>query len=114
MAAITPQLIDLTGLEDFTLVAADQAGDTFLNDGTLLYVIDNASGSPVTVTFDSLRASDYGTDEDIAVAVAAGSRAFFGPFDQGRFNSLAQTVGVTLSDDTSVTVAALKVHDRGW
>lgn len=114
MAAIAPQLIDLTGLEDFTLAAASGGGDTFLNDGTLLLVVDNAGGAPITVTVDSLRASDYGTDEDIAVSVPAGSRTFLGPFDHGRFNTTAQTVGVTYSSVTSVTVAALKVHDRGW
>ena len=116
MAAITPQLIDLTGLEDFTLAAASGGGDTFVNptDGTTLLVVDNGGGGAVVVTIDSLKASDFGTDEDIVVSVAAGARTFIGPFDRARFNDVAQTVGVTYDGVTSVTVAALKVDGRGW
>lgn len=116
MAAIAPQLIDLTGLEDFTTAAASGGGDTFANpaDGTTLLVVDNASGSPITVTINSLVASNYGNDDDIAVAVSAGSRTFLGPFDRARFNDSAQTVAVTYSGVTSLTVAALKVDARGW
>lgn len=114
MAAITPQLIDLTGLADFTLAAASGGGDTFQNDGTLLLVVNNGGGGSIDVTIDSLKASDFGTDEDIVVSVGAGVQTIIGPFDRGRFNDVAQDVGVTYSGVTSVTVAALKVDPRGW
>lgn len=114
MAAITPQIINLAGLEDFTLAAASAGGDTFVNDGRTTLVIDNAGGGVVVVTVDSLRLSNYGTDENIVVSVSAGSRGFFGPFDKDRFNTIAQTVGVTYDGVTSVTVATLVLDKRGW
>lgn len=116
MAAITPQLIDLTGLEDFTLAAASGGGDTFANpnDGVTMLVVDNAGGGAVVVTVDSLVASNYGQDDNIVVSVSAGSRTFLGPFDRARFNDSAQTVAVTYDGVSSVTVAALKVDARGW
>jgi len=114
MAAITPQLIDLTGLDDFTTAAASGPGDTFVNDGVNLLVVDNAGGGAVIVTVDSLPASNFGTDENIVVSVGAGVRTFLGPFDRARFNDVAQTVAVTYDGVTSVTVAVLKVSERGW
>jgi hypothetical protein len=114
MAVIAPQTIDLTGLAEFTLAAASASSDTFVNDGRTILVVDNASGSQMTVTIDSLQASDFGSDEDIAVAVEAGERVFIGPFQKARFNAIDGTVGVTTSLETSVTFAALILHAQGW
>jgi hypothetical protein len=114
MAVIALQTIDLTGLAEFTLAAASAATDTFVNDGSTILVVDNASGSQMTVTIDSLKASDFGTDENIAVAVEAGERVFIGPFQKARFNGIAGTVEVTTSLETSVTLAALQLHAQGW
>ena len=113
MAVITPQAIDLTGLIDATYAAANAAGDTFVNDGrTMLHVVTTSTGC--TVTIDSLVASDFGDDADIAVVLATGEEAFIGPFRTDRFNSAAGLVTVTYSDDTGVTVAALALDARGW
>jgi hypothetical protein len=114
MAVIAIQTIDLTGLAEFTLAAASASTDTFVNDGRTILVVNNASGSQMTVTIDSLQASDFGSDEDIAVAVEAGERVFIGPFQKARFNSIAGVVTVTTSLETSVTVAALQLHAQGW
>lgn len=114
MAVIALQTIDLTGLAEFTLAAASAGTDTFVNDGRTILVVDNGSGSPMTVTIDSLKASDFGDDSDIAVTVAAGERAFIGPFQKARFNDIAAVVTVTTSLETSVTFAALVLHPQGW
>ena len=114
MAVIALQVIDLTGLAEFTLAAATSGTDTFVNDGRTILVVDNGSGSPMDVVINSLKASDFGTDEDITVTIAAGERAFIGPFQKARFNAIAGTVGVTTSLETSVTMAALQLHAQGW
>jgi hypothetical protein len=114
MAVIALQVIDLTGLAEFTLAAASAVSDTFDNDGSTILVVDNGSGSQMTVTIDSLQASNFGTDEDIAVAVEAGERVFIGPFQKARFNDIAGDVTVTTSLETSVTLAALQLDAQGW
>lgn len=114
MAILTLQTIDLAGLEDFTLASATGGGDEFVNDGRTILVVDNASGSPIVVTVDSKVLSDYGTDEDNVVSVAAGSRAFIGPFQKDRFNGTGQLASISYDGVTSLTVAALQLHERGW
>ena len=113
MAVIAIQTIDLDGLAEFTLAAANAAGDTFVNDGRTILVVDAGTGA-VVVTVNSLQASNFGSDEDVAVTVADGERAFIGPFQKARFNAIDGTVGVTTSLETSVTFAALQLHAQGW
>lgn len=114
MAVFSIQTIDLTGLAEFTLAASSSGTDTFVNDGRTILVVDNGSGSPMDVVINSLEASNFGSDEDVTVTIAAGERAFIGPFQTARFNAIDGTVGVTTSLETSVTMAALKLHAQGW
>lgn len=114
MALLTNQAIDLTGLVDYSLASAAGGGDTFANDGRTMFVIDNADASPMTVTFNSLVESSFGTDEDIAVVVAAGTRVIIGPFLISRFNTVGAVVGVSYTSVTAVTVATLELDQRGW
>lgn len=114
MAIITPQVIDLTGLVDFMLVAASAGGDVFINDGLTILVVNNAGSASIIVTVDSLKASSFGTDENAVITVGAGSRAFIGPFLRSRFNSASAQVSVAYDGVTSVTVAALALSERGW
>ena len=113
MAVIAIQTIDLTGLAEFTLAAASVAGDTFVNDGRTILVVDAGTGA-VIVTIDSLQASNFGSDDNVVVTVADGERAFIGPFQKARFNAIDATVGVTYDSETAVTVAALQLHAQGW
>ena len=113
MAVIAPQTIDLTGLAEFTLAAASAAGDTFVNDGRTILVVDAGVGA-VVVTINSLQASNFGTDENTVVTVGDGERAFIGPFQKARFNAIDATVGVAYDSETNVTVAALALHPQGW
>ena len=113
MATLTPQTIDLTGLA-YTLGAATAAGDVFANDGRTMLMVANASGGNCVVTINNQTVSSYGKDDDEAVTIANGETQIIGPFDPVRFNNSAGQVEVTYSTDTSVTVAVLKMHPRGW
>ena len=114
MATLATQLIDLTGLEDFTLAAAAGGGDVFPNSGRTMFVINNGGGGAVIVTFDSRIDSSFGTDEDVSVSVGAGVRTTFGPFQTQRFNNTTQQVSVSYDGVDTVTVAALELDARGW
>jgi hypothetical protein len=88
--------------------AAAGGGDAFDNDGRTLFFAKNASGAPITVTFDSLVPSNYGTDVNGGGAVAAGETRAWGPFDPSRFNDVNNRVGVTYSGVTSLTVDVVR------
>ena len=109
MAAITVEQIVVGGTEP-TFVAAAGGGDTFANDGAkTMYLVDNASGGAITVTFDGTGTgptSAVAFDDDVATSVGAGEQWHFGPFPKDRFTSV---VSVTYSGVTSLTVAATKL-----
>jgi len=109
MAAITVQQIAIAGLVNPTFTAATAAGDTFTNDGNTMYVIKNGGGGPITATFNDTGSispvSGKTFDPDVDVVVPAGQDAYIGPFTTARFGT---NCSVTLSADTTVTVAALR------
>lgn len=109
MATITVFATDLVG-GDPTFVAATAAGDDFPNDGKTIYVIKNGGGSPITATFADTGSSSppeaNAFDADVDVIVTNATEDWIGPFDKKRFTD---SVAVTLTDDTSVTVAAVRV-----
>jgi len=109
MAAITVEKIVVGGTQP-TLVAAAGGGDTFINNGDkTTYIVDNASGGALTVTFNGIGVgptSAVAYDDDVATSVGAGQRWHFGPFPKTRFGS---TVTVTYSGVTSLTVAAISL-----
>lgn len=110
MAALTVQTIDLGGLA-FTTSAASASGDTFANDGNVLFYVKNSGASSVTVTFTGQNPSNFGVTSDKQVVVGAGAAMLIGPFLKDWFNDANGNVSVSYSDATSVSVAALKVLD---
>ncbi len=100
---------DLVG-DDPTFVAATSGGDDFPNDGKTIYIIKNGGGSPITATFadtgSSSPAEANAFDADVDVIVTNAEEEWVGPFDKRRFTD---SVAVTLTDDSSVTVAAVRV-----
>lgn len=111
MAALATKYVTLSGLNPLTLTNAAGGGDTFTNDGTrTFFVINNADASSKTVTFnDTGSVAPSGAksfDADVEVTVAASNMALIGPFPLARFG---QTVSVTYSAVTSVTVAAVRL-----
>lgn len=110
MADITVQQVSIVGLVNPTMTAAAGGGDTFSNDGNTIFKVANGGGGAITVTFnDTGSVAPSGAtafDADVDVSVGAGEDAYIGPFSTARF---AQSVGVTYSGVTTVTVAALRV-----
>ena len=109
MALLAKQQIINTGLVPAYSAAAG-GGDTFNpGDNTFLHA-KNASGAPITVTVDSKTPSNFGTDVDLVVAVAAGSERMIGPLPASRFQDPTTGLGnVTYSGVTSLTVAVLAI-----
>lgn len=110
MAALTVQDVVMTGLKP-TYSPAAAGGDTFVNaNGDVILHVKNGGGSPITVTFTSPATVKGLTIQDPSGTVNNGEDEFFGPFDPGLFNAGDGTgVAVGYSDNTSVTVAALRV-----
>jgi hypothetical protein len=108
MAALTVQQLSLAGVVTTTAAAAS-GGDTFVNNGKTWVRVVNGSGSPITVTANSLVNCNMGHDHDIAVSVGAGATKEIGPFPMDRFNSSAGAVSLTYSAVTDVTVGAISI-----
>lgn len=113
MAALTVQS---TGIGSNSLTptfaAAAGGGDTFVNDGRVLFYIKNGDASPMTVTFATPLALRGGIAiDDPQTTVPATSEEVIGPFDPTVFNQAAGTgVSVTYSAVTSVTVAVIRLQ----
>lgn len=108
MAELTVQIIARTGLEP-TFAAAAAGGDTFVNDGRTFLWVKNADVDAMNVTINSLDNCDQGFDHDPAVEVTNAEERLIGPFPTGRFNDSSGQVSVTYDDETSVTVAVVKL-----
>jgi hypothetical protein len=117
MAALTINDIDSDGLDySGALAAAAAGGDTIKEDGLerTFLAVDNAGGSSidVTITAQDTTVNAPGVGEvsvsDIVVSVPAGADRLIGPFPSA-FIDASGNVAVGYSDDTSVTVAALRL-----
>jgi len=89
--------------------SADSAnGNSFVNDGKTRLIVRNGGGSSINVTVTS-PASPLTANEQLAkvTAVPAGEDRIFGPFKRAVFNDDGAVI-VDFSDDTSVTVAAVR------
>lgn len=108
MAALATYDITLAGTEQ-VLVAAAAGGDTVEARDDLILVVKNAHASQVrTVTLNSIRPSDYGTDVNPAIVVPALKTYFIKVDDVSRFrDSATGRVGVSYSDAAAdLTVGA--------
>ena len=107
MAALIIQEINIDGLLE-VLVAADVGLiDTFTNTGREYIKVDNAGGSPITVTPTVTGA--ISTGEEITtpvITVPAGEARLIGPFSKALYSNV---VTISYSDVSSVTVAVLQV-----
>ena len=112
MAVLTPVDATLAGVAD-SLVAAAGGGDSFDNNGLVLFVVNNASGGAITVTFDDPGTPNPGNAQafnpDVQVSVPAGARRTVGPFKPFRFNDANGRVNVAYSGVTSLTVMPLRI-----
>lgn len=91
----------------YSLGAVDATnGNSFLNNGDELLLVNNASASAVTVTIVSVP-DVYGRTGDISLSVPANSSRVFGPFPTYLFNQPDGTVNVNFSAGASVTAAVI-------
>lgn len=71
MALVSAQQVTQAGV--VPTYAAVSASDTFVPRSGLIYHVKNGGGSPDSVVFNSVVPSNYGTDVDLTVSVAAGA-----------------------------------------
>lgn len=103
--SIAIQSIPRNGGAQLVSVTPDAAnGNSFTNDGKTELIVHNGDAAPHTVTVRSVN-DPYGRTGDVAVPVAAGERAFLGPFEQNLFNQADGTVNVDWTASTSMKVA---------
>lgn len=103
MATLTPQQIAQAGIVPSYAAAAVGGDKVQPIAGSYIEVI-NGSGGSINVTLDSVAPSNYGTDIDVIVAVAAGARKKIPVGNAARFAGPDGLVAITYSAVTSVTV----------
>lgn len=110
MALLTVQALSPAGI--VPTYAAVSASDTFVpNKGRFLAVV-NGNAASTTVTFDSVTPSNYGTDSDTVVTVAAGTTRwiYLGDEQAQRYASPSTGVAtVTFSVTASVTAGVFQI-----
>lgn len=113
MAALTVTPITRAGIPG-TLVAAAGGGDTFANTGKEFLEVVNGGGAPITVTIAVPYTVDGITLPGKTVSVTNGQRRLIGPFPSNIYNDpTLQTVGITYSAVTSVTVGVFQLVAAG-
>jgi len=98
----------LGGLEP-TFASAGTAGDSFVNDGNTVLLVDNTSGADITLTVTA--ASDVNgraVDEVFTVGTASNGVSILGPFPRDMFN-VGGSASFTYSAVGSLTVAPVRL-----
>lgn len=108
MATLTVQPTPISGDAGLTLASAAGGGDVFTNNGRTFLLVNNGSGSQITVTFTTPQTVQGLAVADAAITVDNGDIGIAGPFDPTVFNNSSNQVAVAYSDATSVTVAAFQ------
>lgn len=107
MANIAAKTSSLAGVAVPITTTPAGGGDSFDNDGRTLVLL-KTTGTVVTVTFDSLVPSNYGTDVNAVVVLGATATTVVGPFDPARFNDANGRVGMTYSVITGLTIDVVR------
>lgn len=89
-------------------VAAAALGDDFVNTGKEAVLLENGSGAPINVTFETPGTVDGLAIADKVVAVPAGGARVVGPFPPSAYNDAQGKVKMTYSDVTTLTVKVLQ------
>jgi len=76
----------------------------FRNNGKMLLHVDNATGSTVTITFETPNTVDGLAITDKTATLATGKAAVFGPFPPGVYNNGDGEIKVTFTQNVTVTV----------
>lgn len=105
LAVLAVQLTSLTGLE-LLFFGPNAAGNSFANNGRVLFEVKNQGVTTRTLTFKSQRPCDQGVLHDQIVSIDPGKTRTIGPFAVARFNDQSlQTVTVLYDNIVGLTVA---------
>jgi hypothetical protein len=108
VATLTPVPTTRTPGIDYTTapVAADVAGDKWVNTGQETFWIKNGGGSPITLTqhFGTAATIDGVAPANRAITVTNGHEMEFGPFPPSVWNDANNFCQMSYSAVTSVTV----------
>lgn len=113
MATLTVTSVTRSGVLDIdsTAVAADAGlSDKFINDGKVLFYINNGGGGSITVTlvFSPTALIDGQAPTNRTITVVNGKRALVGPFPQSTYNDSSGYMNIQYSAVTSVKVLAFE------
>ncbi len=108
VVALTVSNTSRAGLDLADDVAAGVDGNKWLNTGTELLYVNNASGGSITLTFTPTATVDGQAVTARTVAVGAGKQMLIGPFPVGVYNDANGYATVTYSAVTTLTVLAVK------
>ena len=100
MAALTVREANLAGISLGAMTAAAVGGDTFVNNGLVILVINNPTGAGITITADApgvpTLEGALAFNPDVSKVIAAGAlRDIWGPFPAWRFNDSQSRVALT-------------------
>lgn len=108
MATLSPQRLLRTGLTP-SFVAANVAGDSFVNDGRTMFRWKNASGGIITATIPLVTTVDGQTLASKTVSIPATTGDVTTDVFTADYNDNLGQVNVTYSSVTSLTVAAIQI-----
>lgn len=109
LTVVTSKRID--NGNDLAGAAAAVGGDSFVNTGTELVVIKNASVGAITVTFATPATLDGLAVADRTASIGAGETRLLGPFPPGIYNDTGiagGSVNMTYSGVTTLTATVIK------
>ena len=109
---LTPVSPKRSALAPLPGVTATEAGDTFLNTGKELLVVEHIDdqGADVTLTIVTTKTIDTGelAVGDKAITITKGLRYLIGPFPTGIYNDADGLVSITYSEHEDIEVAVVK------
>lgn len=116
VANISRSTVDPSSATVISSGLANAVSQTYFdNDGRTIFVVKNGNGAPITVNFIPtamtyfLERLGLITIPTQSNSVPSGTTVVYGPFPTDRYNTANNTVQVSLSTVTNVSVTALQV-----
>ena len=107
LSKVSPTIETLTNVPG---ASADGAGDSFINTGDELLLVEHTDdqGSDVDLTFEVNRQVEGLDVPDRTLTIGAGERALIGPFSTQIYNDADGKVQISYSAATNINVAVIK------
>ena len=107
LAKVVPTIESLTTIPG---ASADGAGDSFVNEGDELLLVEhvNAGGAAVDLTFAVNRTIEGLALPDRTLTIQPGDRALIGPFSKQIYNDGDGKVQISYTDATDIELAVIK------